>query len=72
MAGRNVLILSHAGTAPREFTLPPPARHRAWRLFLDTHAASPKDIYPNCDGPPPPRGKLTIPERTLLCYVSKD
>jgi hypothetical protein len=71
-AGRNVLILCHAGTAPREFHLPGPAKGILWRQFIDTAAANPKDVYPACDGPAfPTRGKLTLPERTLVCYVSK-
>jgi glycogen operon protein len=71
-AGRNVFIVYHGGTAPREFHLPPPAKGIAWRLFVDTAAATPKDVYPACDGPAPPaRGKLTLAERSLVCYVSK-
>ena len=72
LAGRNVLILFHGGFAPRDFHLPQAARGIAWRLFVDTSAATPKDIYPACDGPAPPaRGKLTLAERSLVCYVSK-
>lgn len=71
-AGHNVLFVCHGGTAPREFHLPAPAKGIAWRLFVDTAAATPKDVYPACDGPPPPaRGKLTLAERSLVCYVSK-
>ena len=39
-------MLFHAGTDARHFTLPPPARGIAWRLFVDTAAESPADIYP--------------------------
>jgi glycogen operon protein len=70
-AGRNVLMLVHGGFAPREFELPTVARNFTWRMFFDTAAASPKDIYPACDGPTLPRsGKLTLQERSMVCYVS--
>ncbi len=53
-AGHNVLLICHGGMSPRNFVLPPTVRDMPWRLFLDTSAASPKDIFPNSDGPPPP------------------
>jgi glycogen operon protein len=69
-AGHNVLLICHGGMSPRNFLLPPVAREQSWRLFVDTSAASPKDIFPNCDGPPP-RGKLQLVERSLVCYVNQ-
>ena len=34
-------------------------------------AASPDDIFPNYDGPPPPRSrKITLPYRSMRCYVA--
>jgi glycogen operon protein len=67
---RNVLILFHAGTLPREFALPAMAREIHWNLFVNTAAESPADIYPNLDGPPPVDGKLVLLDRSLICYVS--
>ncbi len=67
---RNVLILFHAGTLPREFTLPSVVRGIHWNLFINTAAESPADIFPNLDGPPPVDGKLVLLDRSLVCYVS--
>jgi glycogen operon protein len=65
------MLLIHAGTLPREFALPPMPRSVAWRLFINTAAESPFDAYPNLDGPAPPAGgKLVIPAKTVVCYVS--
>jgi isoamylase len=70
---RNVLIFIHAGWLEREFTMPPVARQSEWRLFIDTGEPSPKDIYPDHDGPPPPAdGKIMLRDRSLVCYVSAE
>ncbi len=50
----HVLMLFHAGTEARHFILPLSARGIFWRLFLNTAAETPDDIYPALDGPPPP------------------
>ena len=55
-----------------------PALHRAvvgrsiaWRLFVDTAAESPADIYPALDGPSPPaNGIITLQARSLMVYVA--
>ncbi len=68
---RDVLLLINATGQPREFILPPVAKGTQWRLFLDTAAATPYDVYPACDGPPPPRSRrLTLSYRSLCCFVS--
>jgi glycogen operon protein len=70
-AARHVLLLMHAGDAPSEFDLPEAARRVDWRLFVNTAAESPADLYPQADGPPvPPGGKLTLLDRSLLCFVA--
>jgi isoamylase len=70
-AGRDVLLMVNVNTASREFILPPVAKGKSWRLFIDTAAKSPADVYPDCDGPPPPpSGRLILPERSLCCYVA--
>ncbi|HEY5314765.1 MAG TPA: glycogen debranching protein GlgX [Pirellulales bacterium] len=70
---RHVLILFHAGDQPQAFSLPEIARPIAWRLFIDTAAEPPADIYPQIDGPPPPAdGLLTLADRALVCYVSAE
>jgi glycogen operon protein len=71
-AARDVLILVNASTEPREFILPPLAKGTRWRLFLDTAAAPPYDIYPGLDGPPPPRSRrLTLSFRSLCVFVAE-
>lgn len=68
---RHVMMFIHAGSLPREFKLPQLARREPWRLFLNTAAESPFDVFPELDGPSPPdSGKLIVPARSMLCFVS--
>jgi isoamylase len=70
-AARDVLILVNATSEPREFILPPLAKGTRWRLFLDTAAATPYDVYPDMDGPPPPRSRrLTLSYRSMCVFVA--
>jgi glycogen operon protein len=67
----NVLMLFHAGVDARHFILPQAARDVPWRLFLDTAAENPADIYPNLDGPPPAsNGIITLESRSLKVFVA--
>jgi isoamylase len=67
---KDVLILLNATGSPREFILPAIAKGTKWRQFVDTSAESPKDVYPNQDGPVPPRsGKLTLDYRSLMVFI---
>jgi isoamylase len=69
----HVLMLFHAGSDARHFLLPLPARGKNWRLFVDTAAESPKDIYPDLDGPPPPvNGIVTLEARSMQVFVARD
>jgi len=69
----HVLLICHAGTEPRPFTLPEIARDIPWRLFINTAAEEPGDIYPELDGPPPPSdGVVPVESRSLVCYVADD
>jgi glycogen operon protein len=47
------------------------AKGLRWRLFIDTAAESPHDIYPELDGPPPVTGALALLDRSLRCYVAE-
>ena len=70
--GRDVLLFFNASPQPQEFIMPPAAKGTHWRLFIDTAAEPPGDIYPGYDGPPPPRSrKLRLPERTLTCFIAQ-
>jgi glycogen operon protein len=69
----HVLFILHACQEPREFILPMVARDIPWRLFINTAAESPADIYPGLDGPPaPPNGVVAVESRSLVCYVAPD
>lgn len=69
----NVLMLFHAGADSRHFILPQLARGVAWRLFVDTAAESPADVYPELDGPAPAaNGVVTMEPRSLMVYVAED
>jgi glycogen operon protein len=69
--GRHVLMMVNAMPVGREFVFPPVAKGQVWRLFLDTSAASPSDVFPEYDGPKPPStGRLTLPHHTMCVYVS--
>ncbi len=70
--GRSVLLLVNATVEPREFVIPPVARGIPWRQFIDTAEAAPYDIYPQADGPRlPETGRLTVPYRSLTCFVAE-
>ncbi len=73
LPNHHVMILAHAGTDARHFVIPVVARGLGWRLFVDTAAESPADIYPNLDGPPAPdNGVVTMEARSIVVYVAAD
>jgi len=73
VVARHVLLLVNGGTEPCEFVIPTVSLNLSWKLFINTAAASPDDIYPDLDGPPLPwSGRLTLVDRSLLCYVSDE
>jgi len=66
---REVLMLFNAGIQPCEFRLPRPKPLR-WRVFIDTAAQSPDDIFPQLDGPrPPTSNRVTLTGRSMLVYA---
>jgi isoamylase len=70
--GRHVMLLLHAGAAPRTFTIPTPVRRIAWRQFINTAAAPPDDLHPDLNGPEPPAGgTLELEGRSMVCFVAK-
>ena len=69
----HVLLMFHAGTEPQAFMLPSIAREEDWRLFVDTAAKSPDDIYPDLNGPKPPRdGAVILEARAMKCFVARE
>jgi glycogen operon protein len=68
---RPVMIMLHSGAQPQPFAVPKVAAGRKWRLFVDTAAESPGDVYPAADGPPPPKsGPILLDHHSLRCYVA--
>jgi glycogen operon protein len=52
--------------------VPSIAKGAKWRLFVDTAAESPNDIYPDLNGPPLSVTRhLTLKEHSLCCFVAK-
>ncbi len=73
LPNHHVLIMLHAGAEPHKFTIPKIARHYAWWLFINTAAPSPRDIYPDLKGPPPPAsGVVALEGRSLVCFIARD
>ncbi|MBN1394132.1 MAG: glycogen debranching protein GlgX [Pirellulales bacterium] len=69
----HLLMLLHAGSDARHFTLPHSVRKIDWRLLLNTAAESPDDIYPSLDGPPPPSNNVvTMEPRSMIVFVAHD
>ncbi|QDU76598.1 Glycogen debranching enzyme [Bremerella volcania] len=69
--GRDVLLLMNGSPSPQQFILPPVAKGTSWRMFVDTAATSPSDVYPDLNGPrPPAAGKFVMPERSVRIYVA--
>ena len=64
---RHVLFFIHAGPQPQEFVLPVLAGEIRWKLFIDTYAATPHDVYPEADGPAP--SECANPARTSFSQV---
>jgi glycogen operon protein len=72
-AGSDILTFFHGGRMPQDFVFPKLAFNLQWRLFIDTAAESPLDIYPAFDGPAPPdSGRITLSDRSLVCYVASE
>jgi glycogen operon protein len=70
-AARYLLILLHAGGDAQEFVIPTNVRRLPWRMFVDTAADAPHDIYPAVNGPPlPPGGRVKLVHHSLRCYVA--
>jgi isoamylase len=68
---KDILLLVNGSGDQREFILPPVAKGTKWRLFIDTAAPAPADVYPEYDGPRPPRSRrLKLAYRSMCCYVA--
>jgi glycogen operon protein len=71
-AGRAVMLLVNGTAAAREFIVPAIAKGVKWRVFVDTAATPPRDVYPELDGPRlPVSHRLNLKPRSLLCFVAE-
>jgi isoamylase len=68
----HVLMLIQAGTDSRHFILSPAARDIPWRLFINTAAESPGDVFPDLNGPPLVGGVVAMEPRSMVVYVAAD
>lgn len=70
--GRDVMIMFNASDMAAEFQVPVVAKERKWRLFLDTAEDSPKDIFPNNDGPVlQKRTRIVLPGKTTMLFMAE-
>ena len=67
---RNIMMLFHNAAEPGEFCIPPEVRRLRWRLFVDTAAESPGDIFPSGDGPLLEHESLILQGRSMKVYVA--
>jgi isoamylase len=67
--GRDIVLMFNSTGQARKFVMPEIGRGSQWNLFLDTAAESPRDIYPQVDGPPPASGLIEMPNHSLKVYV---
>ncbi|MFO0921488.1 MAG: glycogen debranching protein GlgX [Pirellulales bacterium] len=71
--GRDVLILMNGTHESKLFHLPDQTKGLRWKLFLDTSADHPNDIYANLDGPEPPQNRqIELVYRSMKVYVSEE
>ncbi len=73
LPNHHLLFMLHAGGAPQKFVFPKIVRPYHWWQFINTAAPSPKDIYPDLDGPAPsPDWTVELESRSLVCYIARD
>lgn len=71
--GRDVMIMINAGEVACEFITPVVAKEHKWRYFLDTSEESPRDIYPDMDGPLlDKKQRIILPSKTTMVFYSED
>ena len=69
--GRDVLLIFNSSHESAKFTIPEIAKSRQWNLLVDTSAESPRDIYPNLDGPALESEHVCpLPVKSLKVYVA--
>src|SRR5690606_23755753 len=67
-AARPIMLILHPGPESAEFVIPAEVRHLPWKLFINTSAAMPNDIFPGGNGPAlPAEGKIELIHHTMVC-----
>ena len=70
--GRDVVMMFNSTGDDLKYHIPSVGRGMRWKLFADTAAISPEDIYPDADGPMPPASRIIeMPCHSLKVYVSQ-
>jgi len=70
-AARYIMHLLHAGGDAQDFVIPAIVRRLPWRLFVDTAAEAPGDVYPEANGPAiPAGGRIRLINHSMRCYVA--
>jgi glycogen operon protein len=65
-------MLFNSTPDPVAFKIPKVAESRVWQTFIDTGSESPRDVFPELDGPELPKsGKVTLTYRSMCCFVAK-
>lgn len=73
LRSNHILLICHNGQRSVSFRLPDELRMLSWRLFVNTAAAPPNDIYPSLDGPELAADKeLILPPFSLHCFLAPD
>ena len=66
------MFLLNSGGEAVSFVMPTLAKSKKWRLFLDTSKVSPKDVFPNLNGPQYPKnGRYKLPLKSSAVFVSE-
>jgi glycogen operon protein len=66
------MIMFNTSDTACEFQIPVVAKEKQWHLFLDTAEDSPKDIYPDLDGPVlSKRSRIVLPGKTTMVFYSE-
>ena len=69
----DILLLFNATNKSQKFQFPELAKGKnfKWRIFVNTAAEAPYDVYPECDGPEPETATpFDIAERSMRVYIS--
>lgn len=66
----HLLLMINPTASTRDFRIPSAASSDDWRLFLDTAAEPPADVFPCLNGRSPNAVKERLQPRSLICFVA--